>query len=151
MNRSTAREIVMRLGFEAAARDLPVSELLDDFFSEEHYITLAEEDEAFAEFPDDKQLEFIKNAVALISEHRDELDNIIEKYSEGWKSSRISKTAVACMRCAICEILYMDDIPQKVSVNEAVEIAKKYDEAEVVSFINGILGSFLKELNGAPQ
>jgi N utilization substance protein B len=45
----------------------------------------------------------------------------------------------------------MDDIPQKVSVNEAVEIAKKYDEAEVVSFINGILGSFLKELNGAPQ
>ena len=58
MNRSTAREIVMRLGFEAAARDIPVSELLDDFFSEEHYDTLAEEDEAFAEFPDDKQLEF---------------------------------------------------------------------------------------------
>ena len=104
-----------------------------------------------ASLPDDKQLEFIKNAVTLISEHRDELDNIIEKYSEGWKSSRISKTAMACMRCAICEILYMDDIPQKVSVNEAVEIAKKYDEAEVVSFINGILGSFLKELNGAPQ
>ena len=42
MNRSTAREIVMRLGFEAAARDLPVSELLDDFFSEEHYDTLNE-------------------------------------------------------------------------------------------------------------
>ena len=151
MTRTAAREIAIQLSFAASAAGRDPEALLEDFFSEEHYDTLAEEDEAFAEFPDDKQLEFIKNAVTLISEHRDELDNIIEKYSEGWKSSRISKTAMACMRCAICEILYMDDIPQKVSVNEAVEIAKKYDEAEVVSFINGILGSFLKELNGAPQ
>ena len=74
-----------------------------------------------------------------------ELDHYICQYSHGWKINRISRTAWAVLRCAMYEILYMPDIPDGVAINEAVEIAKKYETPEVVKFMNGILGSFLRE------
>ena len=57
---------------------------------------------------------------------------------------RISRTALAVLRCAICEILYMDDVPASAAINEAVELAKGYDEPDTVSFINGVLGGFMR-------
>ena len=73
-----------------------------------------------------------------------ELNHYIEKYAKGWKLGRISRIAAAILRCAMCEILYMDDIPNAAAVNEAVELAKGYEEPETVAFINGILGSFIR-------
>ena len=75
---------------------------------------------------------------------REVADAYIEKYSKGWKFERISRTAVAIMKTAMYEILYMPDIPVKAAVNEAVNLAKKYEEPETVPFINGILGSFAR-------
>ena len=66
------------------------------------------------------------------------------KYAKGWDFARISRTALAIMKTAMFEILYMPDIPEGVSINEAVELVKKYDEPETVSFVNGILGTFVK-------
>ena len=74
-----------------------------------------------------------------------ELDAYIEKYAKGWRFERISLVASAIMRVAMFEILYMPDIPHGVAINEAVTIAKKYDAPEVAKFVNGILGSFLRE------
>ena len=74
----------------------------------------------------------------------EELDDLIEQFSHGWKLSRISRTALAVLRVALYEILYMPDIPAAASINEAVELAKGYDEPETVRFINGILGSFMR-------
>ena len=68
----------------------------------------------------------------------------IEKYSHGWRVGRISKTAAAIIRCAMCEILYMPDIPNAAAINEAVELAKGYENDELVSFINGVLGGFVR-------
>ena len=73
------------------------------------------------------------------------MDTYIEKYAKGWRFERISLVASAIMRVAMFEILYMPDIPDGVAINEAVEIAKKYETPEVVKFMNGILGSFLRE------
>ena len=73
-----------------------------------------------------------------------QIDHYINEYSNGWKLSRISKTAIAVMRCAICEVLYMDDIPNAAAINEAVELAKGYDEPETVAFVNGVLGGFMR-------
>ena len=73
------------------------------------------------------------------------LDGYIEKYSKGWKFSRIPLVASAIMRVAMYEILYMQDIPNGAAINEAVEIAKKYETPEIVKFINGILGSFVRQ------
>ena len=80
-----------------------------------------------------------------MAEHAAELDGYIEKYARGWRFERISLVASAIMRVAMYEILYMPDIPAGVAINEAVEIAKKYEEPETVRFLNGILGSFARE------
>ena len=74
----------------------------------------------------------------------DEGERLITRYAKGWKLERISRTALAVLRCAICEILYMDDIPNAAAINEAVELDKGYDEPDVVSFVNGVLGGFMR-------
>ena len=144
MTRTTAREIAVHLGFSAVMREDEAEAVLDDFFREEHYATLAEECELYAEYPDPRQMDYIRTVLRLITEHRAELDAYIEKYARGWKASRISKTAGAILRCAMCEILYMEDIPDAAAINEAVELAKKYENEDVVAFINGVLGSFVR-------
>lgn len=144
MTRIVAREIAIQLGFASAMTKGDISEIIDSFFEEEHYNTLAAENELFAERPNAAQMNYIKRLVTLISENRSELDGFIERYAHGWKLERISKTALAVMRCAICEILYMDDVPNAAAINEAIELAKGYDEPETVSFINGVLGGFMR-------
>lgn len=144
MTRTTAREIAILLGFSAVAEGESTEELLDRFFDREHYATLGEENELFAEYPNEKQMNYIRGLVQLIAEHRPELDGYIEKYAEGWKVERISRTAAAILRCAMCEILYLEDVPDAAAINEAVELAKKYEDAETVSFINGVLGGFVR-------
>ena len=144
MTRTVAREIALQLGFSLVAAKEPAEEVLDAFFDAEHYATLAEESELFAEYPDEKQMDYIRRLVCLVEEHRAWLDGTIAKYTRGWRAERISKTAAAILRCALCEILYMDDVPDSAAINEAVELAKGYEPAEVVSFINGVLGSFMR-------
>ena len=144
MTRSTAREIAIQLGFAAASSGEAPQELFESFFERGHYDTLAAEDELYSEYPNTKQLEYIRTLIALTGEHRDEIDAHITRYAKGWKLERISRTALAVLRCAICEILYMDDIPNAAAINEAVELDKGYDEPDVVSFVNGVLGGFMR-------
>ena len=144
MTRSTAREIAIQLGFAASASKLDPSELIETFFSEEHYETLAAEDELFSQRPDKKQMDYIRRLNTLMSENISEIDGFIERYSKGWKIERISRTALAVLRCAVCEIVYMDDVPASAAINEAVELAKGYDEPDTVAFVNGVLGGFMR-------
>lgn len=144
MNRSTAREIAVRICFYADASCESVAHIFESFFDKEYYSTLASADEAFSEYPDEWQMEYITRLTSCVEEHSVELDAYIEKYAHGWKIGRMSKTALAVLRCALCEIIYMDDIPNATAINEAVEISKNYDEAETVSFINGVLGGFMR-------
>ena len=144
MKRTTAREIAVQLGFYASASDKPVFEIIDEFFDEEYFATLAGEDELFAEYPEKKQKDYIIRLAENMEEYRIQIDKYIEKYAHGWKVERISKTAIAVLRCAICEVMYMDDIPNSAAINEAVELAKGYDEPETVAFINGVLGGFMR-------
>ena len=87
---------------------------------------------------------YIRRVVERTADNRSEIDAYIQKYSKGWKLERISRTALAVMRCAICEILYMDEIPNAAAINEAVELAKGYDEPDTVAFVNGVLGGFMR-------
>lgn len=73
-----------------------------------------------------------------------ELDAIIEANSKKWSSKRISRVSRSIMRLALYEIKYMDDIPTQVSINEAVELAKKFDSDESYTFVNGILGAAVR-------
>lgn len=151
MTRSTARHLAIQLCFAAAASGRAPAELAEDFFTEEHFAGLADVDELYAELPKGKHLDYILNLSSLVIDKREELDGYIERYAKGWRPERISKTALAVLRCAICEILYLEDVPASAAINEAVELAKNYDEPDTVAFINGVLGSFVRgELEKQP-
>ena len=143
MTRTAAREIAILLGFSAVGEE-PAETCLDRFFEQEHYASMAEENPLFAEYPDAQQMTYIRTLVGLIAAHRAELDAYIEKYARGWKADRISRTASAVLRCAMSEILWMPQVPNAAAINEAVELAKKYEDADTVAFINGVLGGFVR-------
>lgn len=144
MTRSAARELAVLVTASMSAGKDAAPEVLDRFFEKEHYDTLAAEGEQFAEFPNEKQLQYIRSLVELAAEHRAELDAEIEAHSHGWKVARLSRSAAAILRCALCEILYLPDVPQGAAINEAVELAKKYEGPEGAGFINGVLGGFVR-------
>ena len=142
MKRTEAREIAVRLCFALSENPSDPGELLSRIFDEEYYATLQAEDELYKSRPNKKQLDYITQLVTGISEHSAELDGYIEKYAVGWKFGRISRTAAAIMKLAMYEVMYMPDIPDNAAINEAIELAKRYEPPETVSFINGILDSF---------
>ena len=144
MVRTTAREIAVHLSYELSFTDLTVDELLAHHLSPENFAALAEEDEVYREVPNAKQRDYICRLVRGVSQHAGELDMDIDRYAKGWKFSRMPLVATAIMRVAMYEILYMPDIPNGAAINEAVELARKYEGDEVAKFVNGILGAFVR-------
>ena len=144
MTRNTARELAVRLAYEMSFTDLTPEELAEQRLSKETFETLSAEDELYEEAPGPTQAEYIRGIVAGVAAHAPELDDFISRYSQGWRFDRIPLVAGAIMRVAMYEILYRRDIPNSVAVNEAVEIAKKYETPETVKFINGLLGNFVR-------
>lgn len=144
MTRTTAREIAIHLAYELGYSDCSAEEFLDKKLTEEYFASMAEADELYREFPGQEQLGYIRTVIEGVGRHGYELDSDIERYAVGWKFNRIPRVAAAIMRVAMFEILYMPDVPNGAAINEAVEIAKKYEDDKVVSFINGILGSFVR-------
>lgn len=98
---------------------------------------------------DSRDVEFCDYAekVALgVNEHKDELDEVIASHlKKGWKISRLSKVSLAVLRLAIYEMKYEEDVPFSVSINEAVELSKKFSIDES-SFVNGVLGAISRDL-----
>jgi len=89
--------------------------------------------------------EYISEVFFGAYEHLADLDAVIEKHSHGWRKDRMSGVSLAIMRLSTYEILYCDSVPDSVSINEAVELAKTYDDEAAASFINGILNAVMKE------
>ncbi len=129
MTRSQARENAFILTFE---------KLFNPENSFEDMKALAEETEVF-EIDD-----FTRLLYETTEQNVQKADELISKYSHGWKIERLSKVVVSVLRLAVTEIIALDDIPDSVSANEAVELAKKYASSEDASFINGILGSVIR-------
>ncbi len=144
VTRSTAREIAMHLVYELSFADDPAA-MLSERLTDERFAELSGEDELYAVLPEHDQADYIRGVVKGVAEHAPELDGYIAKYARGWSFERIPLVASAIMRVAMYEAMYRDDIDVGVAINEAVEIAKKYETEETVKFINGILGSFARE------
>lgn len=145
MTRTAAREIAVHFAFELGFSDQNASTLLEQELTPERFAELAETEPLYAEFPDEKQLNYIRRLVSGIGDHEYELDGYIEKYAIGWKFHRIPRIATAIMRVAMYEAMYMPEIPTSAAINEAVELVKGYEDQKMVSFVNGILGTFVKE------
>ena len=100
--------------------------------------------ECAEEARDMKPDEYVRRVFFGVYDNLDALDGEISERAVGWSLKRMSKTAIAVLRLALYEIRYMDDIPVSVSINEAVELCKKYATKEDASFVNGILASAVK-------
>ena len=95
-------------------------------------------------------MEYIDRVVFGVVNRQEELNGIIAAYSIGWDVKRISRLARAAMQLAVFECKYMEEVPVGVSISEAVRIIKKY-EPDAAPFVNGILGSFARDLQPARQ
>ena len=95
--------------------------------------------------------DFIKAQVQGIRENITFIDDVISRYISGWSFSRIAKVDLTILRLAIYELAFMPEIPTKVCINEAIELAKTFGDDDAPAFINGLLGNAQKELRGEPD
>ena len=132
MSRKESRETAFQILF---ARELNSDDMTFTVYELADEINLADDD-------------FVDTIVTNTVDHLDEIDKIIADNLKNWKIDRIPKTSLAILRISCAQLLYMsDDIPQKVVINEAVELAKKYGADDDYSFVNGILRSISDSLN----
>ena len=89
-------------------------------------------------------LEDIKEVLKGVEENIEEIDELIKSNLQKWKIDRISKVNLSILRLAIYEMNYVSDVPEKVAINEALEITKKYSDEKSVSFVNGVLDKIYK-------
>ena len=90
-------------------------------------------------------MDFMERLVKGVEQHRDDLDRVIEQYSSNWKVDRMAHVDRIILRIATYELLYCDDIPPRVAINEAIDIGKKYGSEDSGAFINGILDKVKSE------
>ncbi|MCI6011812.1 MAG: transcription antitermination factor NusB [Firmicutes bacterium] len=125
MNRKEAREYTMQALFQMEAqRDFEEPDL-------EKYLSREELG---------KQKTYVESLLRAVSENIRRVDEIISQCSEGWPPARMSKMDLAIIRVAAGEIIFMEEIPRAVSINEAVELAKKYGTEHSPQFVNAVLG-----------
>lgn len=144
MTRSNARELAAHLIYELDYTAETPEQAIESRLERGYYDALAEENAVYSERPSKKQMDYIRACVIGVSEHAKELDGVISQYAIGWNLHRISRFTKAALRLAIFEILYVDDVPEGVAINECVELTRKYEEEETVAFVNGLLGSFVR-------
>ena len=131
ISRYKKREQAFLLCFESLFSDAEIDELADNA------------GDARDEFLSDYAIDCVKG----IREHQEEIDEkISSNLKSGWKINRISKVSLAIMRVAVYEMLFLENIPVSVSINEAVELSKKYTVEDDTAFINGVLGAIPKTL-----
>jgi len=130
MGRRASREAAMKLLYQLEIQKSDRCEQID----------MALEDENLT----DNDKKYIRSIVDGVNEKVILIDSIIEKKSMGWKISRLSKIDLSILRIGIFEILYRDDIPYSVTVNEAVELAKRYSNEDAGAYVNGLLAKVTK-------
>ena len=145
MTRGNARELAVHLIYAREFTGDEPQKVVADRLDKEYYANLADENQVYTDRPSKAQVAYLDCVVSGVANRSDELNEKIQQHSIGWDVSRISKLARTIMQLAIFEILYMDEVPDAAAINEAVELSKGYDEAETVSFVNGILGGFMRD------
>lgn len=98
----------------------------------------------FLKLPEGTDAEAVKERFYAICSHRDEIDEILSEAATGWKLNRIGKVELTLLRMALYEMRYDEETPEKVAINEAVELAKKYGADTSAGFINGVLAKLVE-------
>ena len=134
MKRSELRENIFKLVFSLTNEENINEQSLEFYFSDNKI--------------EGKDSEYIKEAINSIYENLDKIDEIIAENSHKYSVDRLSAVTLCVLRVAIWEITFKEDIPNNVSASEAVKISEKYDDEKAKGYINGILGAYIRKLEG---
>ena len=135
MSRRISREHAMKLLYQFQVRNDDIKEQVDDYLSESE------------ENISDIEKDYFLDVVHGVMNNLDNIDSLIKKHAKGWSVERMPKVDLAIMRLAVYELMFRKDIPWNVSINEAVELAKKYGGDQSKAFINGVLGKVSAQLH----
>ena len=147
MTRANARELAVHLIYSQSFTGDEPLDMIAQRLEEEYYSKLAADNDIYVDMPSRSQRAYIDGVVSGVANRSDELNAVIQQFSIGWDVTRISRLARTIMQLAIYEIQYVTDVPTGVAVSEAVRLAKKYDGDDTGSFVNGILGSYVRSLS----
>ena len=151
MSRTTARAAAMQMIFEKISGGqggedtlkMVYDELREDGFPGVDHISRKE--------PDQEDREYITAALEGVLAHREEIDDLIDRNTaEGWSLERISLVNLTIMRLAVWEMMFVPEVPGSVSIAEALELTERYSDPDDKKFVNGVLGTILREIEGAP-
>lgn len=117
--------------YAQAINNDPMEEVLKDQLSQAEY--------------DDEVCSFVRRLTIKVDEVKEELDVVIAEKAKNWEIGRIALIDKLILRMGLCELIHFPDIPQKVCINESIEIAKKYSSANAKRFVNGILDSVFRD------
>ena len=134
MKRKRSREIAMELLFSMEISKNSYEQTIESFI-ENYEMDLKTID-----------LEYIKEVIKSVTDYKEEIDEIIKNSLINWTIERVSKVNLIIVRLAIAEMLYIDDVPEVVAINEAIELTKKYSDDKSVSFVNGALDKAFKNI-----
>ena len=146
MTRANARELAVHLIYGRDFTGEEPEQVVATRLNKEYYSKLSSENQVYSDRPSRAQMAYLDTVVSGVANRAEELNAQIQKYSIGWDVTRISRLARTIMQLAIFEILYLEDVPTGVAISEAVRMAKMYDGDDTGAFVNGILGSFARDL-----
>ena len=145
MSRTTARAAAMQMIFEKISGGQGGEDTLKMVYDELREDGFPGVDHIGRKEPDQEDRDYITAALEGVLAHREEIDEKIEKTAIGWPLDRMSLVDLTILRLAVWEILYADDVPGSVSIAEAMELTERFSDPVDKSFVNGILGTILRE------
>lgn len=131
MTRTDARELMMQVYYQMDMNNDYNIDSCDNYFKEKNL---------------KGQKDYCMDLFSLLCNKKDEIDSSINTYSNSWKTTRMPKTDLAIARLAACEIMYFENLPAAISINEAVDLAKKYGTEQSPKYINAIMGKIAEQV-----
>jgi N utilization substance protein B len=145
--RRRAREVALQVLYQLDVQEqLAPAQAVALFW--ECFGTAPDKEARFAELPDESHRAFAELLVTGVHQHLAEIDALIGQASRNWRLERMARVDRNLLRLAVFELKHLPDVPAKVAINEAIEIAKRFGTAESPAFINGILDHCLMDLGG---
>ncbi|AUN17851.1 N utilization substance protein B [Clostridium botulinum] len=143
MNRRKSREVAMRLLFQTTLNGENLEEALGNLKDVRESEEITKEKDYESVDLKDVDIDYVKRIIKGIEENKEEIDEKIKGNLKNWKIERLSKVDLSILRLCTYELKFEEDIPNRVSVNEAIELAKKYSGEKSATFINGVLGKMI--------
>ncbi|WP_405114998.1 transcription antitermination factor NusB [Paenibacillus sp. FSL K6-1217] len=143
MKRRLAREIIVQSLYQMEMNDVEVTDAVEMLIEE-----AADENETERVITDEIELKaYVIEHVNGVWEHKMAIDDMLEHYLKGWQMSRLSRVDRQILRLATFEMIFASDVPAKVSVNEAIDLAKHFGTEDSGKFVNGVLGKMIQDVD----